>query len=198
MDSPSEDGVKVKKRGRPKKSDLGADDRASSSSRDASAPPTPAGPGAGASASADELDPLTAQELALFGVAGTEEILPPAPADGVLPAALATANGHGHGQAGAKRSIGAADPTAPLGRAKRPKNVKFRCVRPSGPSFGHAQADLRALSLSPAKGGKALARRSMATGGTSKSNGANDGEASSLVRLLAWDSRAHRSSHLSE
>ena len=109
MDSPSEEVPKAKKRGRPKKIDLGPDDRASSSSRDASAPPTPA-----AVAPVEELDPLAAQEVALFGVAGTEEILPPPPADGV---GASVVNGNGHTAGQAKRTIGAADPSAQIGRA---------------------------------------------------------------------------------
>lgn len=106
------DPIKVpKKRGRPKK-DLGLSlERASSSSAGNSAPPTPA-------ALAME-DPLLAAELDAFGVPGTEETLPLPPREG--------ASGSGAGGAGGpKRSIEAALPAAPLGRAKRPKNVKFR------------------------------------------------------------------------
>ncbi|KAK4699709.1 hypothetical protein P7C70_g6549, partial [Phenoliferia sp. Uapishka_3] len=131
--------VKVpKKRGRPRKVDLEAASRASSSSRDASAaPPTPL-PVPRAVEEAI-IDPLAEQEYALFGTTGTEEVLPFPPADGSSGSGFVGVGGVGG--AVVKRSIGAADPSAPIGRAKRPKNVKF----------------------SPAKGGKVLARRAMAT-----------------------------------
>ncbi|KAI5476507.1 hypothetical protein MNV49_007686 [Pseudohyphozyma bogoriensis] len=136
-DSEREDSVPVqaqdglnpqpKKRGRPKKSDLAlAFDRASSSS--ASGPPTPA---------PHDDDPLAADELALFGVAGTEEVLPDPPKEGNT----------GFG----KRAL-ESGPSAPMGRAKRPKNVKF----------------------SPAKAGKTLNRRSIATATKSISGSGED------------------------
>ena len=104
--------IKVpKKRGRPKKDLSLALDRASSSSAGNSAPPTPA-------ALAME-DPLLTAEMDAFGVPGTEETLPLPPRDGASGSAAG-------GAGGPKRSIEAALSAAPLGRAKRPKNVKFR------------------------------------------------------------------------
>ncbi|KAM0753938.1 hypothetical protein T439DRAFT_167600 [Meredithblackwellia eburnea MCA 4105] len=135
MDSPTPEIPQPKKRGRPRKIDL---ERASSSSAGTSAPPTP---------NAQPEDPLAAQEYALFGVAGIDDVLPLPPNDG-------PGNGVAGGLSGlpgAKRPLDGVAVTGPVGRAKRPKNVKF----------------------SPTKG-KALARRSLASGGQQKSANASD------------------------
>lgn len=64
-------------------------------------------------------DSLIAAELATFGVSSAEETLPmPPPKEG-----LTVGTG---GTIGAKRSSEASSIIAPIGRAKRPKNVKFR------------------------------------------------------------------------
>ncbi|GAA5845767.1 hypothetical protein JCM9279_006103, partial [Rhodotorula babjevae] len=101
----------------------------------------------------DGLDPLTQLELSAFGTDAVDDALPAPPRDPNAAAALAggalagggaaggagagTPGGAGQG-AGTKRTLAA---SGPLARAKRPKNVKF----------------------SPAKTGKALARRSAAS-----------------------------------
>lgn len=107
-------------------------DRASSSSASGSAPATPA-------ASFQTGDPIADQEYAAFGLEAEDNPLPAPPKNakseqlalqqqqenGV--AALAAAGPGGVPVAGgARTTLRAAAITAPIGRAKRPKNVKFR------------------------------------------------------------------------
>lgn len=103
-----------KKRGRPKR-DLNLaslNDGASSSSAGNSAPPTPG--------VQPVEDPLALEEYNAFGVTDIQNPLPRAPAGNGASSSVYPG--------GPKRSIEAAMPSAPLGRAKRPKNVKFRLV----------------------------------------------------------------------
>ncbi|ORY56458.1 hypothetical protein BCR35DRAFT_309871 [Leucosporidium creatinivorum] len=127
-------------------------DRASSSSASGSAPPTPA-------ASFVTGDPLADQEFAAFGLEAEEAPLPAPPKNAkteALAAQAAQENGAAALAAGAvaaggpRTTLRAAAITGPIGRAKRPKNVKF----------------------SPAKTGKALARRA------ANGKGSGDGEVS--------------------
>ncbi|GAA5894114.1 hypothetical protein JCM8208_002351 [Rhodotorula glutinis] len=130
-------------------------------SQPAAASTTAAAPAAAAAAVLDDdaddddgLDPLTQLELGAFGTDAVDDALPApprdpnaasalaagpggAPANGAQGAAGGTAAVAGQGP-GTKRTLAA---SGPLARAKRPKNVKF----------------------SPAKTGKALARRSAAS-----------------------------------
>jgi len=86
----------------------------------------------------DGLDPLTQLELGAFGTDAVDDALPApprdpgafagaaggAPASGLAGAGAGTPAAAGQG-AGTKRTLAA---SGPLARAKRPKNVKFRCV----------------------------------------------------------------------
>lgn len=81
------------------------------SSSAGSAPTTPA--------AQMDLDPLAQDEYAAFGVNPAEESLPLPPNASVGNAGVGSLS---------KRTLDAALPAAPLGRAKRPKNVKFRLV----------------------------------------------------------------------
>jgi hypothetical protein len=103
-------------------------DRASSSSASGSAPPTPA-------ASFVTGDPLADQEYAAFGLEAEEAPLPAPPKNAkteALAAQAAQENGAAAQAAGAvaaggpRTTLRAAAITGPIGRAKRPKNVKFR------------------------------------------------------------------------
>lgn len=115
--------------GRPVRKSL-AMERTSSSSAGGSAPPTPQ-PSSVVLTPGLNGDLLADQEYAAFGIEAEIAPLPPPPsevkggpqseASSLLASSAAT---------GARTTLRAAALTAP-GRAKRPKNVKFRLVRPS-------------------------------------------------------------------
>lgn len=109
MESPQPEEVVKKPRGRPRKVDLTGTTFERASSTASSAPPTPAIP---------YVDPLAADEVALFGIASADETLP------VPPGGSGGFSGNGAG----KRTIDHLGAAGGVGRAKRPKNVKFRCA----------------------------------------------------------------------
>lgn len=100
-------------------------DRGSSSS--ASGPPTPAALYQG--------DPIADQEYAAFGLEAEDNPLPPPPKNAKTEALAAQAALENGGVAAVGAAVAAGGPrttmraaaiTGPIGRAKRPKNVKYR------------------------------------------------------------------------